>query len=91
MTPCWFLSICPATSLFMTSGPVPNHVVIIIVQPRQVHRYDLIRFNRRNSWWPDFVTWLADRGGRQKDAPVSLGGSSMPPIEPAPGSYVLEK
>jgi polyhydroxyalkanoate synthase subunit PhaC len=44
-----------------------------------------------DSWWPDFVTWLADRGGRQKDAPVSLGGSSMPPIEPAPGSYVLEK
>ena len=44
-----------------------------------------------DSWWPDFVTWLADRGGWQKDAPVSLGGSSMPPIEPAPGSYVLEK
>ena len=48
MTPCWFLSICPATSLFLTSGRVPNPVVIIIVQPRQVHRYDLIVFIRRN-------------------------------------------
>src|SRR5258705_5418562 len=44
---------------------------------------------RKNTdfWWPDFVTWLADRGGRQKDAPVSLGGSRMAPIETPPGSY----
>ncbi len=45
----------------------------------------------RDSWWPDFVSWLAERGGERKDAPDSLGGSSMPPIEPAPGSYVLEQ
>ena len=45
----------------------------------------------RDSWWPDFVSWLAERGGDRKAAPVSLGGSGMPPIEPAPGSYVLEK
>jgi poly(3-hydroxyalkanoate) synthetase len=45
----------------------------------------------RDSWWTDFVSWLAERGGERKDAPDSLGGSSMPPIEPAPGSYVLEQ
>ena len=45
----------------------------------------------RDSWWPDFVSWLAERGGDRKAAPDSLGGSGMPPIEPAPGSYVLEK
>ena len=45
----------------------------------------------RDSWWPDFVSWLAERGGDRKAAPDSPGGSGMPPIEPAPGSYVLEK
>jgi class II poly(R)-hydroxyalkanoic acid synthase len=44
-----------------------------------------------DSWWPDFVAWLADRGGKKKAAPDALGGAGMAPIEPAPGSYVLEK
>ena len=45
----------------------------------------------QDSWWPDFVAWLQERGGDLHDAPDSPGGSSMPSIEPAPGSYVLEK
>ena len=45
----------------------------------------------KDSWWPDFVAWVAERSGDRKDAPDSPGGSGMPPIEPAPGSYVLEK
>jgi polyhydroxyalkanoate synthase subunit PhaC len=44
-----------------------------------------------DSWWPDFVAWLAVRGGQKKAAPDALGGAGMAPIEPAPGSYVLEK
>jgi polyhydroxyalkanoate synthase subunit PhaC len=44
-----------------------------------------------DSWWPDFVAWLAVRGGKKKAAPDKLGGAGMAPIEPAPGSYVLEK
>jgi polyhydroxyalkanoate synthase len=44
-----------------------------------------------DSWWADFVSWLAERSGDRKDAPDSAGGSGMPPIEPAPGSHVLEK
>jgi len=43
------------------------------------------------SWWPDYVAWLAERGGKKKDAPDSPGGAGMVPLQPAPGSYVLEK
>jgi polyhydroxyalkanoate synthase subunit PhaC len=46
---------------------------------------------RPDSWWPDFAGWLAERSGRQKAAPSSLGGAGMTAIEPAPGSYVREK
>ena len=42
------------------------------------------------SWWPDYVAWLGERGGKEKDAPDSLGGVGMVPVEPAPGSYVLQ-
>jgi len=45
----------------------------------------------RDSWWPDFVSWLGERGGKKKPAPDSLGGAGMLPMEPAPGSYVLEQ
>lgn len=44
----------------------------------------------QNSWWPDFVAWLGERGGDLHDAPEEPGVSSMPPMEPAPGRYVLE-
>jgi polyhydroxyalkanoate synthase subunit PhaC len=43
-----------------------------------------------DSWWPDFVSWLGERSGGKKDAPQSLGGAGLTPLEPAPGSYVLE-
>jgi polyhydroxyalkanoate synthase len=43
------------------------------------------------SWWPDYVGWLAERSGPEVDAPKTLGGNSLPPLGPAPGSYVMEK
>jgi poly(3-hydroxyalkanoate) synthetase len=43
------------------------------------------------SWWPDFVAWLAERSGRKHAAPAELGVAGLTPLEPAPGSYVLEK
>ena len=43
-----------------------------------------------DSWWPDFVAWVGERGGEKKDAPQSLGGAGMAPLEPAPGTYVLD-
>ncbi len=44
----------------------------------------------RDSWWPDYATWLVARGGEQKTAPKKLGTRGLPPLEPAPGTYVHE-
>jgi polyhydroxyalkanoate synthase subunit PhaC len=43
-----------------------------------------------DSWWPDFVAWLGERSGKKQPAPEVLGGAGMLPLEPAPGTYVLE-
>lgn len=43
------------------------------------------------SWWPDYVSWLAERSGPEVDAPKALGGHGLPPLGPAPGTYVKEK
>jgi polyhydroxyalkanoate synthase len=43
-----------------------------------------------DSWWPDFVSWLGERSGKKQEAPEVLGGAGMAPLEPAPGTYVLE-
>jgi polyhydroxyalkanoate synthase len=42
------------------------------------------------SWWPAYADWLLARSGELRDAPSELGSRRHPPIEPAPGSYVLE-
>ena len=42
----------------------------------------------KDSWWPDYVSWLAERSGPEVDAPQSLGGPDLSPLGPAPGTYV---
>lgn len=44
-----------------------------------------------DSWWPDYVSWLAERSGPEIEAPNALGGEGFPPLGPAPGSYVMDK
>ncbi|PTR38966.1 polyhydroxyalkanoate synthase [Rhodococcus sp. OK611] len=44
-----------------------------------------------DSWWRHYTSWLADRSGPQKAAPSALGGDDLPPLMPAPGSYVRER
>ena len=45
----------------------------------------------KGSWWPDYTGWLRDRSGAEKPAPDVLGNAEFPPIEDAPGSYVLDR
>lgn len=40
------------------------------------------------TWWQDWTTWIADRGGDMVPAPDHEGSDDYPPIEKAPGSYV---
>ena len=43
------------------------------------------------SWWADYTSWLAGRSGEMKDAPRKPGSAKFPPLEPAPGTYVLQR
>jgi polyhydroxyalkanoate synthase len=42
------------------------------------------------SWWLDWTPWIGERAGPQR-APPPMGSAMHPPLEAAPGSYVLEK
>lgn len=45
------------------------------------------------SWWPVFESWLAEHGSKKIPAPQHLGSKKQgyPPLEDAPGTYVLMK
>ena len=45
----------------------------------------------QGSWWPDFAAWLGERSGGKTPAPGAPGSAALPPIEPAPGSYVFDR
>jgi polyhydroxyalkanoate synthase subunit PhaC len=42
------------------------------------------------SWWPHWREWIKARSGGTK-APSELGSKANPPLEAAPGRYVLER
>jgi polyhydroxyalkanoate synthase subunit PhaC len=43
------------------------------------------------SWWPDYSSWLAERGGGRKRRPRTLGRASYPVQCAAPGTYVHDR
>jgi polyhydroxyalkanoate synthase subunit PhaC len=43
---------------------------------------------KRGSWWPDYRDWLAERAGKLKPAPKTLGSRKHRATAKAPGSYV---
>lgn len=46
---------------------------------------------RTGSWWEAWTTWMLERSGEERPAPTALGSLRHPPLEPAPGSYVLDR
>ncbi len=43
------------------------------------------------SWWPFWMEWLQARAGKKVPAPKALGSKKHPPMEAAPGLYVLDQ
>ena len=43
------------------------------------------------SWWPFWMDWVQKRAGNKVKAPKALGSKKHPPMEPAPGLYVVEE
>jgi polyhydroxyalkanoate synthase subunit PhaC len=44
---------------------------------------------QRGTWWEDWIEWLGERSGDDKQARKKLGGRGYKPLEKAPGRYVL--
>lgn len=44
---------------------------------------------RTASWWEDWTPWIAAHAGPEIAAPKRIGSDAHPPLEPAPGRYVL--
>jgi polyhydroxyalkanoate synthase len=44
----------------------------------------------KGSWWPYWMEWLQLRAGDKIPAAASVGSKKHPPMESAPGLYVLD-
>ena len=40
------------------------------------------------SWWPQWLAWIQERSGAQRETLMTLGSQNYPPMEAAPGTYV---
>jgi len=43
------------------------------------------------SWWPHWLDWIQARSGELMPAPCVLGNDRHPPVDAAPGRYVMER
>jgi len=47
---------------------------------------------RQGSWWPEYAAWLDVRSGAPvAPPPMGAPGKGLPPLNDAPGRYVLEE
>jgi polyhydroxyalkanoate synthase len=47
---------------------------------------------QQGSWWPAWESWLLERsGGRQAPPPLGAPARGYPPLDDAPGTYVLQR
>jgi poly[(R)-3-hydroxyalkanoate] polymerase subunit PhaC len=44
-----------------------------------------------DSWWPHWLEWIKARSADMTPAPATLGNAQNPPLEAAPGRYVMER
>ncbi len=44
---------------------------------------------REGTWWEAWTKWIVDRAGELRPAPTELGAPDHPPLDPAPGRYVV--
>ncbi|NWA28828.1 class II poly(R)-hydroxyalkanoic acid synthase [Pseudomonas gingeri] len=40
------------------------------------------------SWWTQWLSWIQERSGAQRETQMPLGNANYPPMEAAPGTYV---
>ena len=40
------------------------------------------------SWWPQWLEWIQQRSGTQRESQMTLGSADYPPLDDAPGTYV---
>ena len=45
----------------------------------------------KGSWWDDYVDWLAERTGPERNKPTRLGSATYEPLCDAPGTYVHDR
>jgi len=45
----------------------------------------------KGSWWPYWIEWIQKRSGEKVSAPETVGSDEYPPMESAPGLYVIEE
>ncbi|MBA1204853.1 class II poly(R)-hydroxyalkanoic acid synthase [Pseudomonas capeferrum] len=51
--------------------------------------HDATRYE--GSWWPAWLGWIGERSGAFKAPRKELGNASYPPLDAAPGTYVLAR
>lgn len=80
-----------------------GHITAIVAPPRgkrasysagaveapELEAWEAAASQHEGSWWADWTKWLARLSGK-KGRPPTLGNTKYPPLEPAPGRYVLE-
>ncbi|MEO4047118.1 class II poly(R)-hydroxyalkanoic acid synthase [Pseudomonas sp. CAU 1711] len=43
---------------------------------------------KEGSWWPEWLEWIQQRSGEQRETQFSVGSNKYPAMESAPGTYV---
>ena len=59
--------------------------------PPEAHAWLAKASKVKGSWWEDYVSWLAERTGDERDKPDRLGSEAHGPICDAPGEYVHDR